>query len=51
MNVKKMVSIRISEICIGVKSVELIQYRIRRVIWLQTATVFWLGVGNIYLSY
>jgi hypothetical protein len=30
-----------------VTSLELMWYRMRRVIWLQTATVFWLGGGNI----
>jgi len=56
MNVKRTVRTRISEFCIGasvilrrVNILELIQYRMRRVIWLQTATGFWLG-GGIILS-
>jgi hypothetical protein len=34
-----------------VTSLELIQLRMRKVIWLQTATVFWLGGGIIFLGY
>jgi len=33
-----------------VTSLELIEYRMRRVIWLQTPTAFWLGGGIISLS-
>jgi len=34
-----------------VTSLELIQYWMRRVIWLQTPTAFWLDQGIISLSY
>jgi len=34
-----------------VTSLELIEYRMGGMIWLQTATVFWLGGGTISLSY
>ena len=48
---------KIPETCLGtsmilrrVTSLELIQYRMRRVIRLQTPTLFWLGGENISLS-
>jgi len=57
-NLKLIVRSKILGTCIGasmtlrrVTSLELIQWRMRRVIWLQTPTVIWLGGGNISPSY
>ena len=55
MNVKLTARSQISETCIGVSMIlrsyqSIIQYGMRRAIWLQTVTVFWLGEGTISLS-